>query len=102
MFRPYLLDLPAGALGLHFFGTVSTQFPLGDGFRCVAGPLLQEVRLLQADVDGVATQALELTLPPAVWYFVPGATLQFQFAYRDAAGGPAGFNFSDALEITFQ
>jgi hypothetical protein len=30
----------------------------------------------------------------------PFATWNFQFWYRDPLGGPAGFNFSDGLEVT--
>jgi len=31
----------------------------------------------------------------------PFSTWNFQFWYRDPLGGPAGFNFSDGLEVMF-
>lgn len=31
----------------------------------------------------------------------PFSTWNFQFWYRDGAGGPFGFNLSDGLEVTF-
>jgi len=38
----------------------------------------------------------DVTYPP------PGSTWSFQFLYRDPAGGPAGFNLTNAVELTLQ
>ncbi|MEE8467495.1 MAG: hypothetical protein V3T22_03525, partial [Planctomycetota bacterium] len=94
-------DIPAGALTVHIFGPTNVQTPWGDGYRCVTGALLQRYRVLQADANGVVRETIDLSVPPALWYFVPAATFHFQNVYRDAAGGPAGFNSSDAVSVTF-
>ncbi len=51
---------------------------------------------------GIAHHALDLTAPPqATGLVTPSSTWYFQLWYRDIAGGPAGFNFSDGLSATF-
>jgi hypothetical protein len=88
--------------GLFFYGPNQTAVLLGEGVRCVDGNLTRlSVRL--ADALGIASESLDFTSPP--FSSGPGAvgvgdTRNFQFWYRDPAGGPSGFNLSDGLEVT--
>lgn len=94
-------NLPvAQNFGLLVFGPA--QIPpvaLGDGFLCIGGgivrvnPPVQASSSIQVVLDGAAPYAATI---------VAGATLNFQFWFRDGVPGGAGFNFSDGLEITFQ
>jgi hypothetical protein len=45
-----------------------------------------------------------ITVPPAnagPWRITPGSTRKFQYVFRDPAGGPAGFNTTNAVSVTF-
>jgi hypothetical protein len=88
-------SLPPGGFGLFFHGAGPASTPLGDGLLCVATPI-QRLGVTQADATGAASRVLPLT-----GAFTAGTTRCFQYWYRDVAGGPAGFNFSDALLVTF-
>ena len=47
---------------------------------------------------------MDFTAPPfdsGQGFVTAGDVRNFQFWYRDFLGGPAGFNTSDALQITF-
>jgi len=88
---------PHGKTGLFFVGTELVSSPLGDGLRCAGGELVRFGALVTGQ-DGTATHGLDFgALPgsPAV----AGDRFVAQFWYRDPAGGPAGFNLSDALEL---
>ena len=93
-----------GEPGLFYYGpTAVGGLPFGDGFRCVGGPMGTVVRVypfVQADAGGVMHATIDNTIPVHS-QLSPGATLYFQSWFRDTAGGPAGFNLSDGLEITF-
>jgi hypothetical protein len=96
---------PIAALepGIVYYGPDPIQVPFGNGNRCVGGAVGTIVRVFpfaQADTSGTFTQSIDNTLP-AHSQIVPGATLNFQAWFRDPAGGGAGFNLSDATEITF-
>jgi len=87
--------------GLFYFGDQQLQTPFGDGVRCVGGNVFR-LPVVFTDAGGQASYSLDLgnpLLPTSV--IQSGATWEFQFWYRDPAFGGAGFNFSDALEVTF-
>ena len=86
-----------GNFGVFFLGVQLQPVPFGDGVLCIAPPTTRlAVRPIQA---GLATLgAAPSQLPLAV---DAGTSLQFQFWFRDPAGGPAGFNFSNALGVTY-
>ena len=94
-------ELPPQVFGLHYFGPNQIQTPVGDGFRCVGGTTFR-LGVTQTDSNGVATTAVDLNSAPAAANLLPGTTRHFQFWYRDTAGGPAGFNFSDGVTVSFQ
>jgi hypothetical protein len=90
--------------GMMFYGTNQQAIIYGEGVLCVVGPLHRLRPIVLADSSGNVSYQMDFTGAPAA--FGPGAinafsTWNFQFWYRDPQGGPAGFNFSDGLEITF-
>ncbi len=87
---------PSGQFGLFFYGPGQQQVPLGDGFLCVGGSL-KRLGVVTTDIFGQATDQLDL---PASG-LQNGDQRSFQFWYRDVAGGPAGNNLSDGLDVTF-
>jgi predicted outer membrane repeat protein len=89
--------------GLFFYGATQVNLPWGDGIRCVGGSL-QRLAVLQTDASGSASFPLDFTLPPASsgpHAILPGSSWNFQFLFRDPAGGPAGWNTTDALAASF-
>ncbi|MEM8710142.1 MAG: S8 family serine peptidase [Planctomycetota bacterium] len=93
-------SLPASSFGIYFFGPDQVQVPAQNGFRCVGGNLLRILPATQADASGVATQAVDLTVPALASSIVPGVTMNFQLWHRDSTG--VGSNFSNALEVMWQ
>ncbi|MEZ6014447.1 MAG: LamG domain-containing protein [Planctomycetota bacterium] len=80
----------------------------GPGYLCLAGGIGRYVGPGQIQNAGAAEQvslAIDLTdhpTPNGLVSVMPGETWNFQLWYRDAVGGVATSNFSDALEVTFQ
>ena len=97
-------DCPPGQFGVFYFGLGQAALPFGDGVRCVTGGGLPINRLAATAVDflGNAGSSVDLTAPLLGGVLItPASTWNFQFWYRDPAAGGAGFNLSDALEVTF-
>lgn len=102
-FRIGAFGLPASTLGLFFYGQNATQQPFGNGYRCVASPLLR-LGVQSASVFGDVDRAIDFTTPPfdsGPGAITAGSTHRFQFWYRNPAGGGAGFNLTDGLAVTF-
>ena len=93
-------DAPAQKPGLFFYGANQTAVPFGEGERCVAGALYR-LSVLNTDVLGAANQIVDFNNVPTGGDILSGSTWNFQFWYRDPSGGPAGFNVSNALSVTF-
>ena len=97
-------SLPASQFGVFYYGSGQDQASFGDGFRCVGsgGVGLFRFPPVSTGSAGVASYAVDNASPPgAAGQITSGSTWNFQFWYRDPQGGPAGFNLSDAVEITF-
>jgi hypothetical protein len=95
---------PASQPGVFFYGPAQIQVPFGDGNRCVGGAVIRLWPPSAADVSGFNSRAVDNTAPAIAGGAAPilaGVTLNFQYWHRDPAGGPSGFNLSDALEILF-
>jgi hypothetical protein len=93
---------PPQKFGLFFFGTQDHFALLGEGALCVKPPLKRIYPLLVTDSSGATSLQLDLWPGPAPLDNIqPGQSRYFQFWYRDPLGGPAGFNFSDGLKVTF-
>ena len=94
---------PANKPGLFFYGPDQVDLPFGDGRRCVGGALFR-LPVVNTGPSGTASHALDYDAHPAnagPGMIVPGGRWNFQFWYRDPAGGPAGFNASDGLSARF-
>ena len=73
--------------------------PAGNGTLCIGSNFVR-LGVLQADPEGNAAFAVATTQPPSPAAAVQaGDTRVFQLWYRDAIG--AGYNFTDALAVTF-
>ena len=92
---------PGPTPGLFFFGTTQVQNVFGDGFLCTSGSIVRVAPPEFTDGSGVASRLLDFSASYA-GSIVAGATLNFQYWYRDVPGGPAGFNLTDAVSIAFQ
>ncbi|MCB9913577.1 MAG: CotH kinase family protein [Planctomycetes bacterium] len=80
--------------GVFFLGHGTAQVPFANGYRCVTGPLVRIVPVLQTDAAGAASRALDFLAPYAA-HLVPGTTVYFQFWYRDAGSS----NLTDGLRL---
>ncbi len=90
--------VPANTLAIFYFGPTQQSVPFGNGVRCVGG---SQRRLgVHATAGGGLQQQLDFTLAPANG-IAAGTTWNFQLWYQDPAGGGAGFNLSDGLNVTF-
>ncbi|MBJ02084.1 MAG: arylsulfotransferase (ASST) [Planctomycetes bacterium] len=91
---------PANTPGIFYFGTNQASAPFGDGFRCAGGSLAR-LSVLFIDATGAGSYPLDFTNTNSpVGSLLAGDTRYFQFWFRDNAFGAAGYNLSDALEIT--
>ncbi|MAF66844.1 MAG: hypothetical protein CMJ84_14460 [Planctomycetes bacterium] len=98
-------DLPTSQFGIFFYGPAAASVPFGDGIRCVGsggGIGLFRLSVVNSGPSGEVIQALDMTDPPqSSGQIIAGSTWNAQFWYRDPSGGPVGFNFSNALRISF-
>ncbi len=91
--------------GVFFYGTAQGQIPFGNGNRCVTGNIVRLWPPTVADAMGNNSRVIDNTHPGIAGSLAPivsGATLNFQYWFRDPAGGGMGFNLSDAIELTFE
>ncbi len=87
--------------GLIFYGPNQVSVPLGDGVRCVGGGI-QRLSVIQTDPLGGAVYPLDFSTPGSGLDLIQsGDVLNFQFWFRDPGFGQAGYNLSDAVEISF-
>ena len=91
---------PPDKTGVFFYGQGLTTVPLGDGSLCVGGALYR-LPALTTDAAGAASLSVDFTSLPTGGEILGGSTWNFQFWYRDPAGGPLGFNASDGLTVDF-
>ncbi len=90
--------------GLYYYGPDQISLPFGNGTRCVGGTVFRLNPSQVSSALGVATRILDFTQAPlnsGPGMIVPGSTWNFQYWYRDPAGGGSNFNLSDGLSITF-
>ncbi|MEZ6021781.1 MAG: hypothetical protein R3F17_17325 [Planctomycetota bacterium] len=94
-------SVPAGSFGLFVYGQDQTAFPAGDGTFCMQNNW-QRLPIVQADPFGLVSHALDFQNPPQpTGMITAGSTWGFQLWYRDTGFGQAGYNFTDALSVTF-
>ena len=90
------VQVPPSSFGLFFYGSERDDFPIGNGRICVGGVPLR-LPIVQADAAGAVAFPIDFTALPGP--IVNGDTTHFQFWHRDTFG--AGYNFSNAIEVTF-
>lgn len=93
-------NLPAAQFGIFFYCTNAATMPLGNGTRCIGGATVR-LPVVSTGSAGIATSALPLANPLPGVPIQSGVPMRFQFWYRDPAGGGAGFDLSDACQLTF-
>ena len=90
-------------VGLYFYGPTQADIPLGNGKLCIS-PLVRLNPPIFTDSSGVATRAVDFTTFPAgsgANQITAGSTWNFQYWFRDVAGGGAEFNLSNGVEVSF-
>lgn len=92
---------PPGTPGIFYFGSLPTEVPFGEGFRCVTGATFRLNPPLVTSLGGNALREVDVFAPPALGNLLPGTSWYFQFWFRDPSGGPAGFNLSNAVRVDF-
>ena len=92
------------SFGIFFYGPNQVSVPTADGIRCIGGGTLGLTRLGSQATNsaGFAERLIDFTDPlTPLSTIAVGSLRHFQFFYRDTDGGPAGFNFSDAITVIF-
>jgi len=98
-----VLDAVPSQPGLFFYGSGRDATPFGNGTLCVAGPHYRLRPAQNLSTLGSASHLIDFGSAPAgsgTGMITAGSTWNFQFWYRDPAGG--AFNLSNGLELTFQ
>lgn len=90
--------LPPNTLTLFFDATAEVRKTTGDGVLCVGGSLLRMYPAGYSNGAGEVSKVFDFQAPYAA-NVVVGESLYFQGFLRDVAGGPAGFNTTDALRV---
>jgi hypothetical protein len=88
---------PARVPGRFAYGTQTSQLPFGAGFQCLAGSMTA-LPLVWTNSSGAVAQSLDFAQHPAVQ---AGATLHFQFIFRDPATAQGTFNLSNGMTVVF-
>jgi hypothetical protein len=88
---------PPNKLGLFIYAQGQNQVPFGNGVLCLAQPIFRLSPGVMTNASGVAERPVDLNSTA----ILPGSSWNFQFWYRDPAGGGASFNLSDAFRGIF-
>lgn len=100
-FRLFATSCPPNQFAFFFYGVDEAYAPLGDGFRCVKGPLYR-LHVVQTGASGMPSWNLDVTNPPQPsGQISAGETWYFSLWFRDPTGGPQGSNLADGLRATF-
>lgn len=93
--------LPPGTVGVFAYGDGQANLPFGNGFQCLSGTTATFAPVA-VSATGVATVAVDVNGPASTGGLIgAGTTWNFQFLYRDAAGGGSQFNLTDATSVAF-
>jgi len=97
-------NVPPNAQGVFIVSSAKSDPCTGydDGFLClVAGARFTVVGRATANAQGEASLNVNLANAPFAG-LPPGSIRYVQYRFADLTGGPAGFNFSDGLELRFR
>jgi len=91
---------PGGTIGIFAYAPDRATAPVGNGTLCLGSVI--RLGVSSADFFGTAILPFDNTAPPnPSGQVAVGETWNFQFLYRDLAGGGALFNLTDGLSVTF-
>jgi hypothetical protein len=96
--------LPPNTIGLFYYGSQPIHNSYGNGWTCVGGSIRRVGPAIAANTNGNVMYPVDLQQVPftgSPQAILPGSAWNFQFYYRDRAGSPATFNFSEAQHIVF-
>ena len=93
------IRVPPDQFGLFFLGLNGIEIPYGEGFLCIGGAISRILPPVISDSTGFATTHVDFSLPLGGLVTAGSPGVRYQYWYRDPTGGPAGFNFSDALHV---
>ena len=100
-FALQVASAPPLKLGRFFYGPgPQAALPVGDGIMCMLPPFAV-LGYANTNASGMTTFQVDMTLNHPFVPIDPGTTYYFQYAFRDPGFGPKGFNFSDALLVSF-
>jgi glucose/arabinose dehydrogenase len=88
---------PPSVPGIYIYGEGQVQVPFGNGWLCSATNL-RRLPVVVTNSSGDVHYHPDLSTLPGL---APGVAKNFQFYYRDPAGGGAQCNTSDALHVVF-
>lgn len=97
-------NCPPGEVGLFIYGGTQGSNPAGNGTLCLSGQTFRLNPIAMTDNQGKAGRLLNFSSAPlgsGAGQAMPGSTWNFTFGFRDTAGGSAGFNFTNGVEVTF-
>ncbi len=93
---------PPNKPGLFIYSASQAQAPFGNGSLCLGTPIFRLDPPVPTNAFGTAVRSIDFNSPPNPnAAILPGSAWNFQFWYRDPAGGGARFNLSDAFQATF-
>ena len=93
-------NCPGGSIGIFAYAPTRASNPVGNGTLCLGGAI--RLAAVPLDFFGTAVLPFDNTAPPTPGGQVGvGEQWNFQFVYRDLAGGGAFFNLTDGLSVTF-
>ncbi len=96
-----ITQMSTNTFGVVFQGDQQVSVSSGYGTLCVAGTTFR-LGIVASDFFGFTSYTLDLTAPISSGAaIVSGSTWYFQTWYRDSQAGVAGFNYSDAVQITW-
>ena len=90
---------PPNVPGLLFLGTAQIDLPFGEGRRCVGGATKRMHPFTITNSQGVGTFDLDFSAGYASDFSLGSLTVNYQYWFRDLAGGGAQFNLTDALHV---
>jgi len=98
---PVSFALTSASIGGRELELATTVEPQRDGQRITydRGALHRILPPVSSDATGFATTRVDFSLPLGGLVTAGPPGVRYQYWYRDPTGGPAGFNFSDALHV---
>lgn len=92
---------PANAFGVFAVSSGQASMPFGDGVLCISAPITRLAAVSANSIGSASHQLDNNSLTPGPTVIAPGSVRHFTFFFRDAVGGPAGFNLSNGLSVVF-